>query len=55
MVQMNLFSKQKQSHRCKEHLDTRGKVQGGMNREIGIDIYICVCIYILVCILLCIK
>ena len=40
MVQMNLFAKQKQRHRCREQ--TYGH-QGGkgvwMNWEIGIDIY----------------
>ena len=36
MLQVNLFAKQKQSHRCREQ--TYG-YQGGMNGEIGVDIY----------------
>ena len=36
MVQMNLFAKQTQRHRCREK--TYG-YQGGMDWEIGIDIY----------------
>ena len=42
MVQMNLFTKQKQTHRCKKNklIATKGEVGGGINLEIGIDIYI---------------
>ena len=36
MLQVNLFAKQKQRHRCREQ--TYG-YQGGMNGEIGVDIY----------------
>ena len=41
MVQMNLFAKQKQSHRCRKQTYgyQGGKGGGGMNCEIGIDIY----------------
>ena len=41
MVQMNLFAKQKQSHRCRKQTYgyQGGKGGGGMNWEIGIDIY----------------
>ena len=39
-VQMNLFTKQKQSHRCrKQTYGSQGKRGGGINWEIGIDIY----------------
>ena len=41
MVQLNLFSKQKERHRCREQKWTqREEGKGGMNWEIGIDIYI---------------
>ena len=37
---MNLFTKQKQSHRCgKQTYGYQGKRAGGINWEIGIDIY----------------
>ena len=38
---MNLFTKQKQSHRCKKQTYgyQGGKVGGGINWEIGNDIY----------------
>ena len=41
MVQMNLFAKQKQSRRCRKQTYgyQGGKGEGGMNWEIGIDIY----------------
>ena len=40
MVQMNLFTKQKESHRCRKQTYgyQRGK-RGGINCEIGIDAY----------------
>ena len=37
---MNLFTKQKQSHRCgKQTYGYQGKRAGGINWEIGIDMY----------------
>ena len=37
---MNLFTKQKQSHRCrKQTYGYQGGTGGGINWEIGIDIY----------------
>jgi len=45
MVQMNLFSKQKQRHRCREQ--TYGYQAGrgsGMNWEVETDIYTLLCI-----------
>ena len=37
---MNLFTKQKKSHRCrKQTYGYRGESEGGINWEIGIDIY----------------
>ena len=40
MTQMNLFAKQKQRHRHREKTWTpKGGIGGGMNYEIGIDIY----------------
>ena len=41
MVQMNLFAKQKQSHRCREQTYgyQRGKVEKGKTEEAGISIY----------------
>ena len=41
MVQMNLFTKQKQSYRCRKQIyGYRGVTAGGgINWEIGIDIY----------------
>ena len=45
MVQMNLFTKQKQSHRCrKQTYGYQWEIRGGINWEIGIDMYtVCVC------------
>ena len=40
MVQMNLFTKQKKTHRCrKQTYGYQGRRGGGINWEIGIDIY----------------
>ena len=41
MVQMNLFTKQKYTHRCrKQTYGYQGEKEGGgINWEIGIDIY----------------
>ena len=41
MVQMTLFTKQKQSHRCRKQTYgyQRGKGEGGITWEIGSDIY----------------
>ena len=39
-VQINLFTKQKQSHRCRKQTWLPGGKGGGINWEIGIDIYI---------------
>ena len=40
VVQMNLFTKQKQSHRCRKQIyGYWGEKEGGINWEIGIDIY----------------
>ena len=50
MVQMKQFAGQKQRHRCREQTygHQGGKVArwrgGGMNWEIGIDIYTLICI-----------
>ena len=49
MVQMNLFAGQKQRHRCREQTygHQGGKAAGhggGMNWEIGIDMYSLICI-----------
>ena len=51
MVQMNWFAEQKLRHRCREQTygHQGGKVGcgwsgGGMNWEIGIDIYTLICI-----------
>ena len=46
MVQMNQFARQKQRHRCGEQTDAHQEVGGGggMNWEIGIDIYTLICI-----------
>ena len=50
MVQMNQFAGQKLRHRCREQTYGRqgGKVAGGwgggMNWEIGIDMYTLICI-----------
>ena len=38
MIQMNLFTKRKQTHRLREWIYGRGK-GGGRDREFGIDIY----------------
>ena len=39
-VQMSLFAKEKESHRCRNKLMVaRGKVEGGDKLEIGNDIY----------------
>ena len=37
---MNLFTKQKQSHRCKKQTYGYQGEKGGINWEIGIDIHI---------------
>ena len=41
MIQMNLFTKQKQTHRLRKQTYgyQRGKIGGGINWEFGIDIY----------------
>ena len=41
MIQMNLFTKQKQTHRLRKQTYgyQRGKPGGGINWEFGIDIY----------------
>ena len=40
MVQMNLFTKEKQSHRCrKQTYGYQWEIRGGINWEIGIDMY----------------
>ena len=40
MVQVSLCAKRKQRHRCRDkRMDTTGGRDGGMNWEIGIDIY----------------
>ena len=51
MVQMNSFAGQKLRHRCREQMYgheggecSRGGGGGGMNWEIGIDMYTLVCI-----------
>ena len=45
MLKMNLFAKQKQRHRCREQTyGYQGGKGGGMNWEIGIDIYTLLCI-----------
>ena len=49
MVQMNRFAGQKLRHRCREQTYGRqgGKVEwgaGGMNWEIGVDMYTLMCI-----------
>ena len=45
MVQMNLFIKQKQSHRCRKPTqDFQGESEGRINWEIDIDTYILLCI-----------
>ena len=46
MAQMNLFTKQKQSHRRRKQTYgyQGGKGGGGINWEIGIDIYTLLCI-----------
>ena len=48
MVQMNRFAGQKQRHRCREQMygHQGGKMGGGggMNWEIGIDMYTLICI-----------
>ena len=47
MIQMNLFIVQKYSHRYrKQIMVTVGKGEGGVNWEIGIDIYIRILPYI---------
>ena len=43
VVEMNLFEKQKQRHRCREqYMDNKGGRNGEMNWGIVIDIYMCV-------------
>ena len=47
MIQMNLLTKQKYSHRhrkTKLRLLVGGNVGGGINREIGTDVYTLLCI-----------
>ena len=51
MVQMNQFAGQKQRHRCREQTyghhggkAAGGEGDGGMNWEIGIDMYTLICI-----------
>ena len=45
MIQMNLFAKQKQKHRRREQMyGYQGGKEGGMNWEIGIDMYTLLCI-----------
>ena len=40
MVQMDLFTKQKYYHRCKKKTNMGpGRKGGGINWEIGVDIY----------------
>ena len=40
MIQMNLFTKQKQTHRLRERTyGSWGKVREGIDRELGIDMY----------------
>ena len=41
MIQMNLFTKQKQTHRHRKQIYgyQKGKVEGRINWEIGINIY----------------
>ena len=39
-IQMNLFTKQKQTHRLRELMVTRGEESGGgIVRELGTDMY----------------
>ena len=40
MVQMNLFTKQKYSHKCRKQTQLSGRSRAGINWETGIDIYI---------------
>ena len=45
MVQLNLLAKQKYRHRCRERTyGYQGGREGGMNGEIGVDIYTLLCI-----------
>ena len=46
MIQMNVFAKQKQRHKWREKnvWIPKGKGVGGMNWEIGIDMYTLLCI-----------
>ena len=41
MIQMNLFTKQKQTHRVREQTYSyqEGRVRGGIDWEFGIDMY----------------
>ena len=41
MIQVNLFTKQKQTHRLRERIHgyQRGRVRGGIDWEFGIDLY----------------
>ena len=45
MIQMNLFTKQKQTHRLREQTYgyQRGRGGGGIVREFGTDIYTLLC------------
>ena len=45
MVKMNLFARQKCRHRCREPTyGYQGEREGGVNWEIGMDIYTLPCI-----------
>ena len=41
LIQMNLFTKQKQTHRCRKQIYgyQKGKIRGGINQEFGSNIY----------------
>ena len=53
MVQMNLFTKQKQSHRCrKQTYGYQWEIRGGINWEMGMDMYT-VCVGTQSCLTLC--
>ena len=40
MIQMNLFTEQKQTQRLRKQTNGyQGEVEGGINWEIGIDVY----------------
>ena len=50
MAQMNQFARQKERHRCREQMygyqggESGGGGHGGMNWEVGIDMYTLICI-----------